>query len=155
MTSLTRLRPLALSLALALGLMSPLGLQAQTSAGRLPNIGDGNGMSVQQERRLGESIMRQLVTDADYMDDPVLMDYLQTIWQPLRESAMQLGNLQTEQEEAFAWDVFLIRDKSVNAFALPGGFMGVHLGLIAVVSSRDELASVLSLIHISEPTRPY
>jgi len=152
MTSLTRLRPLALSLALALGLMSPLGLQAQSSAGRLPNIGDGNGMSVQQERRLGESIMRQLVTDADYMDDPVLMDYLQTIWQPLRESAMQLGNLQTEQEEAFAWDVFLIRDKSVNAFALPGGFMGVHLGLIAVVSSRDELASVMAheLSHVTQ-----
>jgi len=146
------LRPLALSLALALGVMAPLGLQAQNSAGRLPNIGDGNGMSVQQERRLGESIMRQLVTDADYMDDPVLMDYLQTIWQPLRESAMQLGNLQTEQEEAFAWDVFLIRDKSVNAFALPGGFMGVHLGLIAVVSSRDELASVMAheLSHVTQ-----
>ena len=147
-----RLQTLALSLALALGAMSPLGLQAQSSAGRLPNIGDGNGMSVQQERRLGESIMRQLVTDADYMDDPVLMDYLQTIWQPLRESAMQLGNLQAEQEEAFAWDVFLIRDKSVNAFALPGGFMGVHLGLIAVVSSRDELASVIAheLSHVTQ-----
>jgi predicted Zn-dependent protease len=76
------LRPFVLSLALALGCMAPVGLQAQNSAGRLPNIGDGNSMSVQQERRLGESIMRQLVTDADYMDDPVLLDYLQTIWQP-------------------------------------------------------------------------
>ena len=152
MISLTRLRPLTLSLALALGATSPLGLQAQNSTARLPNIGDGNGMSVQQERRLGESVMRQLVTDADYMDDPVLQDYLQSIWQPLREAAMQLGNLQAEQDEAFAWDVFLIRDKSVNAFALPGGFMGVHLGLVAVVSSRDELASVMAheLSHVTQ-----
>ena len=74
MTPLSHLRPLVLSLALALGGMAPVGLQAQTNAGRLPNIGDGNSMSVQQERRLGESIMRQLVTDADYMDDPVLLD---------------------------------------------------------------------------------
>ena len=70
MTSLTRLRPLALSLALALGAMAPLGLQAQNSTGRLPNIGDGNGMSVQQERRLGESVMRQLVTDSDIWTTP-------------------------------------------------------------------------------------
>ena len=151
MKSLPRLRPLLLALALAVG-VAPLGLQAQNSAGRLPNIGDGNGMSVQQERRLGESIMRQLVTDADYMDDPVLLDYLQTIWQPLRDASVQLGNLQAEQEEAFAWDVFLVRDRSVNAFALPGGFMGVHLGLIAVVSSRDELASVMAheLSHVTQ-----
>ena len=151
MKSSPRLRPLLLALALAVG-VAPVGLQAQNSAGRLPNIGDGNGMSVQQERRLGESIMRQLVTDADYMDDPVLLDYLQTIWQPLRDASVQLGNLQAEQEEAFAWDVFLVRDRSVNAFALPGGFMGVHLGLIAVVSSRDELASVMAheLSHVTQ-----
>ena len=151
MKSLPCLRPLLLALALAVG-VAPVGLQAQNSAGRLPNIGDGNGMSVQQERRLGESIMRQLVTDADYMDDPVLLDYLQTIWQPLRDASVQLGNLQAEQEEAFAWDVFLVRDRSVNAFALPGGFMGVHLGLIAVVSSRDELASVMAheLSHVTQ-----
>ena len=152
MTPLSHLRPLVLSLALALGSMAPVGLQAQNSAGRLPNIGDGNSMSVQQERRLGESIMRQLVTDADYMDDPVLLDYLQSIWQPLRDASMQLGTLQAEQEEAFAWDVFLVRDRSVNAFALPGGYMGVHLGLIAVVSSRDELASVMAheLSHVTQ-----
>ena len=152
MTPLSHLRPLVLSLALALGSMAPVGVQAQNSAGRLPNIGDGNSMSVQQERRLGESIMRQLVTDADYMDDPVLLDYLQSIWQPLRDASMQLGTLQAEQEEAFAWDVFLVRDRSVNAFALPGGFMGVHLGLIAVVSSRDELASVMAheLSHVTQ-----
>ena len=149
------LRPLALGLALACSMQS-LGVLAQASAPpvpqRLPHIGDGNSMSISQERRLGESIMRQLMTDADYMDDPVLIDYLQGIWWPLREAARQLGQLQPEVDEAFAWDLLLVRDKSVNAFALPGGFMGVHLGLIAVVANRDELASVMGheLSHVSQ-----
>ena len=58
-------------------------------------------MSVQQERRLGESIMRQLVTDADYMDDPVLLDYLQTIWQPLRDASVQLGQFASRARRSF------------------------------------------------------
>ena len=109
-------------------------------------------MSVPQERRLGEVIMRQIMPDPDYLDDPVLLDYLQGIWQPLKESARQLGNLTPEWDENFSWNVFLVRDRSVNAFALPGGFMGVHLGLIAVVSSRDELAAVMGheMSHVTQ-----
>lgn len=128
-----------------------LGAFAQTPA-RLPSIGDGNSMSVPLEKRLGESIMRQLMRDPDYMDDPVLVDYLQNIWQPLRASARQLGNLPPELDETFSWDVLLVRDRSVNAFALPGGFMGVHLGLIAVVSNTDELAAVMGheLSHVTQ-----
>ena len=154
MKPLACLRPLALGLALACSMQS-LGVLAQAnppSSPRLPHMGDGNSMSIAQERRLGESIMRQLMTDADYLDDPVLMDYLQGIWGPLRDSAKQLGQLQPELDEAFTWDLLLVRDKSVNAFALPGGFMGVHLGLIAVVANRDELASVMGheLSHVSQ-----
>jgi len=145
-----RLRPIALGLALACAVQ--MGGQAQTPVQRLPNIGDGNSMSVAQERRLGESIMRQLITDADYLDDPELLDYLQGIWGPLRQAAQQLGQMPPELHEAFSWNVFLVRDKSVNAFALPGGYMGVHLGLIAVVANRDELASVMGheLSHVSQ-----
>lgn len=128
-----------------------MGAFAQT-ASRLPNIGDGNSMSVPQEKRLGESIMRQLMRDPDYMDDPVLVDYLQSIWLALRDSARQLGNLPPELDETFSWDLMLVRDRSVNAFALPGGFMGVHLGLIAVVSNKDELAAVMGheLSHVTQ-----
>jgi predicted Zn-dependent protease len=67
---------LALALAMA---GAVLGAAAQTTS-RLPNIGDGNSKSVPQEKRLGESIMRQLMRDPDYMDDPVLVDYLQSIY---------------------------------------------------------------------------
>ena len=139
-----------LAAALAIACLA-VGVNAQT-ASRLPNIGDGNSMSVQQERRLGESIMRQLMRDPDYMDDPVLLFYLQSIWQPLRESSKLLGYLQPELDESYAWDVLLVKDRTVNAFALPGGFMGVHLGLIAVVSNKDELAAVLGheLSHVTQ-----
>ena len=151
MTTFARLRPIALGLALACAVQN-MGVQAQPNSSRLPNIGDGNSMSVVQERRLGESIMRQLMTDADYLDDPVLIDYLQSVWWPLRDAARQLGQMPPELEEAFTWDLLLVRDKSVNAFALPGGFMGVHLGLIAAVANRDELASVMGheLSHVTQ-----
>lgn len=151
MSPLARLRPLALALSMACSMQS-LGVQAQVNPQRLPNIGDGNGISLAQERRLGESIMRQLVTDADYLDDPVLVAYLQDVWLLLRDAAKQIGNLPPELDEAFAWELLVVRDKSVNAFALPGGYMGVHLGLIAAVSNRDELASVMGheLSHVTQ-----
>jgi predicted Zn-dependent protease len=104
------------------------------------------------ERRLGESIAREIYRDPDYLDDPVLGDYLQGIWQTLMASARQRGELTPELEQQFAWEVALIRDRSINAFALPGGYLGVHLGLISAVNSADELASVLAheLSHVTQ-----
>ena len=126
--------------------------QAQLSNSRLPNLGDGAEVPLGVERRLGESIAREIYRDPDYLDDPVLGDYLQSIWQPLLASARQRGELTPELEQQFAWDVALIRDRSINAFALPGGYLGVHLGLISAVSSGDELASVLAheLSHVTQ-----
>ena len=62
------------------------------------------------------------------------------------------GVLPPELDERFAWEVLLGRDRSVNAFALPGGYFGVHLGLVGVIGSRDELASVLAheMTHITQ-----
>jgi predicted Zn-dependent protease len=119
---------------------------------QLPAMGDGADMSSSAERRLGDRIAREIYRDPDYIDDPVLVDYVQGIWLRLMSASRARGDLSAELEERFAWEVVLARDRSVNAFALPGGYMGVNLGLIAVVTSEDELASVLGheLSHITQ-----
>ena len=140
-------------LGLCVALLLPVApAQAQWSNNRLPNLGDGAEVPLGVERRLGESIAREIYRDPDYLDDPVLGDYLQSIWQTLLASARQRSELTPELEQQFAWEVALIRDRSINAFALPGGYLGVHLGLISAVSSADELASVLAheLSHVTQ-----
>lgn len=118
----------------------------------LPGLGDGEGISLSAERQLGDRIARELYRDPDYIEDPVLDEYIQLLWAPLVRAAAARGELPTELQERFAWRILLGRDRSVNAFALPGGYLGVHLGLIAVVGSHDELASVLAheLSHVSQ-----
>ncbi len=140
----------------AIFLIASTGLsQAQAPvrpSGSLPALGDTSELSVSAERRLGDRVASSIYRDPDYLDDPVLGDYLQGIWQPLMTAARARGEMSVELEERFAWDVMLIRNRTVNAFALPGGYLGVHLGLISVVESRDELASVLAheLSHVTQ-----
>lgn len=121
---------------------------------RLPALGEtaSDDLSVGSERRLGDQIMRDIRRDPDYLDDPVLLEYLQSLWDPLVTAARQRGDIGPDLEQRFAWEAFLVRDRSVNAFALPGGYVGVHLGLIAMTSTRDELASVLAheLTHVTQ-----
>jgi predicted Zn-dependent protease len=129
--------------------------QAQTVAAplsKLPTLGDGSDLSSSAERRLGDRIARELYRDPDYLDDAVLSEYVQGIWQPLLAAARLRGDLSPELDERFSWEILLGRDRTVNAFALPGGYFGLHLGLIAVVSSRDELASVMGheLSHVTQ-----
>ena len=138
---------------LCLSLMSPSpALHAQVAPNRLPNLGDGAEMTLGAERRIGDTIAREIFQDPDYIDDPILQDYAESIWRTLLNASRQRGELLPEQEQSFAWEVMLVRDRSINAFALPGGYMGVHLGLISAVTSTDELASVLAheLSHITQ-----
>jgi predicted Zn-dependent protease len=134
----------ALTLALSLALAPA---QAQ-----LPSLGDGGEMSTAAERKLGERIARELYRDPDYIDDPVLVEYVQGIWQPLMAAARARGELTPELDQRFAWQVLLGKDRSINAFALPGGWLGLHLGLVSVTSTRDELATVLAheLSHVTQ-----
>ena len=143
-------------LALFLGGLAVPGVRAGTTSEptnlQLPTLGDGSDMTSSDERRLGDRIARELYRDPDYIDDPVLGEYVQGIWQSLLVAARARGDLTPELDERFAWELLLGRDRTVNAFALPGGYLGVHLGLIAIVGSRDELASVLGheLSHVTQ-----
>lgn len=104
------------------------------------------------ERSIGDRLYRDIYRDTEYFDDAVVAEYLQSIWQPLLYSARKRSEITQELDSAFAWQLIQIRDRTVNAFALPGGYFGVHLGLIGIVSSRDELASVLAheLSHVTQ-----
>ena len=143
-------KALAALLSASLALSTPWA-QAQV---RLPSLGDSasEDLPVGAERRLGEQIMAEVKRDPAYLDDPVLLDYVRSLWRPLLEAAQARGDITAELEQAFSWDIFLVQDRSVNAFALPGGHVGVHLGLVAVTATRDELAAVLAheLSHVSQ-----
>ena len=138
----------------ALALACPAAPAQVRPTNTLPALGDpeAEGFSVGTERKLGDQIMREIRRDPDYVDDPILLEYLESVWQPLVAEARTLGNIGPEIDARFPWEPFLVRDPSVNAFALPGGYIGVHLGLIAITSTRDELAAVLAheLSHITQ-----
>jgi len=144
-----RLIALVAALVVSSGLNTPAIAQVN-----LPALGDSVSADVDvgAERKLGDQVMRQIRPDPDFLDDPLLQEYLEATWAPLVASAKQLGNIGEDTVDRFAWETFLVRDRSVNAFALPGGFVGVHLGLIAMTGARDELASVLAheLSHVTQ-----
>jgi predicted Zn-dependent protease len=121
---------------------------------RLPALGESAGeeFSLGTERTLGQQIMREIRRDPAYLDDPPLLDYVQRVWQPLVEAARQRGEITPDTAQQLAFEVFLVSDRSVNAFALPGGYVGVHLGLIALTASAGELAAVLAheLTHVTQ-----
>ena len=137
---------------LASGNALPQAEPTRSSSVGLPNLGDGSDLTPATERRLGDRIARELYRDPDYVDDPVIMEYVQGIWQPLLAAARLRGELPTELDDAFAWEILLGKDRTLNAFALPGAYLGLHLGLVGAVSNRDELASVLAheLSHVTQ-----
>jgi predicted Zn-dependent protease len=118
----------------------------------LPSLGDAGDMTPLEERKLGDAIARELYRDPDYLDDPILGEYIDGIWRALLVGARARGELPPELDERYAWKVLVGRDRNVNAFALPGGYFGMLTGLVGVVASRDELASVLAheISHITQ-----
>jgi predicted Zn-dependent protease len=117
------------------------GLRAPLSAVQLPDLGDGSGgtLTPQAERRLGERLMRDLRNDPDYLDDWLVRDYLNSVSSKLSTAAVTqyLGGYLPD------FDLFAVRDPQINAFSMPGGFIGVNTGLIAATQTESELASVV------------
>jgi predicted Zn-dependent protease len=117
-----------------------------------PSFGDDGDLSLDAERRMGNVAAKQILRDPDYIDDPLLMSYVDGIWFRLIDAARQRGDITPEMDQQFAWRVMMGKDHSVNAFALPGGYFGLHLGLLGLVDTQDELASVLAheLTHVTQ-----
>ncbi|MBP0592451.1 M48 family metallopeptidase [Paraburkholderia sp. LEh10] len=116
-------------------------LRAPMSMQQLPDLGDGSGgtLTPQAERKLGERVMREVRSDPDYIDDWLVRDYLNSIAGKLAAaaSAQYIGGYRPD------FDLFAMRDAQINAFSLPGGFIGVNTGLIVATQTESELASVV------------
>ncbi|MFK8017227.1 MAG: M48 family metalloprotease [Gammaproteobacteria bacterium] len=115
------------------------------AAGELPDIGYSAGtvVSASDEQKIGRMIMRQLRSSGELVTDPEITEYLQALGQQLSLHAHD-GNLD--------FTFFGIDDPRLNAFALPGGFVGVHTGLLLATETESELAAVLGheVAHVSQ-----
>ena len=120
----------------------------------LPALGDtaSQDLSPAAEKRLGDRIMRSILQDPAIVDDPLTLEYIEQVWQSLLASARKRGEISPELDSLYAWEPFLVQDRTINAFALPGGYIGVHFGLLAMTSTPDELASVLAheMSHVTQ-----
>jgi len=118
------------------------------SAGvQLPDMGDPStaALSPDMERRLGDRIMREIRRDPQYVQDPLLADYLNALGYRLVQAARRQNISGSNGAGTFAtgFELFGVRDRSINAFALPGGYIGVNTGLLVQSETESELASVL------------
>ena len=113
----------------------------------LPDMGDpgGDTLSRLDEKKYGEMIMRQIRPDPDYSNDLPIYDFLNQMERRLLQSAkrLQLGGANEQGSGAYNFEVFAVKDSSINAFALPGGFIGFHTGLLTSAESDSEVASVM------------
>ena len=141
---------LQLSVGIVLALVSPVLIAPSLlHAQNLPNLGgtDGEELSPLMERRLGEKVMNNIRRDPDYLEDAPTLDYLNQLGGQL------LGTSPEARGDAgYDFFFFAVRDPSLNAFALPGGFIGSHSGLVLASQSESELASVLAheIGHVSQ-----
>jgi predicted Zn-dependent protease len=103
----------------------------------LPDLGDESlaAISPAQERKLGEDFMRQARRSLRFVEDPEINDYIQRL-------GLRLVAHSDATQKDFRF--FVVEDATINAFAIPGGFVGVHTGLILHTDSESELASVMA-----------
>jgi predicted Zn-dependent protease len=118
---------------------------AYADTANLPDLGDESltVISPAQERKLGEDLMRQSRRSLAFMDDPEISEYIQSLGRKL------VSHSDNPQQD---FRFFVIDNPTINAFALPGGFIGVHTGLILATENEAELASVLAheIAHITQ-----
>jgi predicted Zn-dependent protease len=110
----------------------------------LPDFGDSAGaiISPAQEKQLGEGFMRQLRRYAPVVTDEEVEDYIQNLGMSLGELSGYYGD----------FTFFMIDARGINAFAVPGGFIGIHTALILQSQSESEVASVLAheIVHLTQ-----
>jgi predicted Zn-dependent protease len=128
-----------LAVALAVVLVFPV------RAAELPDFGmpADAALSKNREDQLGRGVMLQLRNAGVVVDDPLLTEYLTTLGGQLASHA---------NDGDYRFNFFVVKDDRINAFALPGGFIGMNSGLILASDSENELAGVLAheISHVTQ-----
>ena len=124
---------------------SALASAALAQLSELPDFGSPADAAItrSQEAQLGRSIYAQLRNSGVVMEDPLVTEYIQGIGSRLAGHANDGGQ---------TFEFFLVEDPAINAFALPGGYIGVNSGLLLTSESESELAGVLAheVAHVTQ-----
>jgi predicted Zn-dependent protease len=112
----------------------------------LPDIGSPADaiLSKNDEAQIGRAIMQQIRASGKVVEDPLVTDYVNEIGHRIAAQANNDG--------IHEFSFFVIEDPAINAFALPGGYIGVHTGLLEATRNEDELAGVLAheVAHVTQ-----
>lgn len=115
------------------------------SATDLPDIGNPAGAAVTRddEYRMGAMIVKQLRDEGAVIEDPEVNEYLQSVGARIAGQTPDGGRNFT---------FFAVKDPAINAFALPGGFIGVNYGTVLATQNESELASVMAheIAHVTQ-----
>jgi len=111
----------------------------------LPDFGDPSDalISPSEDRELGAAFFRDLHGRLKINQDPEIQSFIQSLGHRLS------ANSDNPQHPYF---FFVVLEPSINAFAGPGGYIGIHSGLILVSETESELSSVIAheIAHITQ-----
>ncbi|MEP5567055.1 MAG: M48 family metalloprotease [Halioglobus sp.] len=118
---------------------------AQSEELKLPNLGESSTslFSTEFEHQLGQTWLRIFRSQAPTVNDPLLFEYLENLIYEL------VTHSQLEDRRV---ELVVVDNATINAFAVPGGVIGVHNGLMLYAQTEDELATVLAheIAHLSQ-----
>lgn len=131
------------ALTLLTALLAPVSAGAEPM--QLPEIGDPAQLALppQEAEAIGHEMMQRLYRQGALVEDSLIEQYVHDLGYRLLAAA---------ELPASRFTFFVIADPSINAFAMPGGYIGVHTGLIAATRNESELAAVLAheIAHITQ-----
>ncbi|RLQ23655.1 M48 family peptidase [Seongchinamella sediminis] len=120
-------------------------VHGQTEDLKLPNLGESSTslFSAEFEHQLGQTWLRIFRSQAPTVNDPLVFEYLENLIYALVTHS-QLADRRV--------DLVVVDNPTINAFAVPGGVIGVHNGLLLYAQTEDELATVLAheIAHLSQ-----
>lgn len=139
------LKPSAITLALSLILFPATPQAIENTKIELPDMGDSSGVLISpaEEKEFGAAFFRSLHSQISINQDAEIQQYIQTMGERLVSNSDLPGN---------PFHFFVVMENDINAFAGPGGYIGVNSGLILITEAESELASVMGheIAHVTQ-----